>query len=139
MLLETRRLPIDPRPGEPKPLLVTLCSDALRDEVLKRSTKNKDGLFFTDNVCRETRWKRKILLDMAKKIREKELFARVPFDVRAKLLVGGKKGERKEKLRRLSYEEAIIKFKNEAENVDVINRLQRLIKAKGDTSTILLM
>jgi len=74
-----------------------------------------------------------------KKIREKDLFSRVPYDVRAKLLVGGKKGETNGKLQRLSYEDAILKFKNEAENVEEINRLRGLIKTKEDVSTILLM
>jgi len=139
IILETRRLARDPRPGEPKPLLVTLCSDALRDVVLKNAPKIKDGLFYTDNVCRETRWKRKVLLAMVKKIREKDLFTRVPFDVRAKLLVGGKKNERKEKLQRLTYEDAILKFKNENENIEELNRLRGLIKTKDDVSTILLL
>ena len=76
---------------------------------------------------------------MAKKIREKDLFARVPFDVRAKLPVGGKKNERKEKLQRLTYEDAILKFKNENENIEELNRLRGLIKTKDDVSTILLL
>lgn len=117
LVLMAKRLNTDPKVGAARPLVVTLASDELRVALIRKGNKyfrekaqgNEPQAYrFKDNVCRETRVKRRVLGCIAGALRTKQSTAVVPFDVRAKLLVAEEKG--KKKFVKYSYAEAVRTF-----------------------------
>lgn len=114
-VLAARRLHMDPKPNEARPLVVTLATDTLREIVIRKGNKmmKEKGtkIKFKDNVCRETRLKRRVLGLTAGAIRENgSKLAIVPYDVRAKLLVETASNKGPKKFKKYTYIQAVHEF-----------------------------
>ena len=135
-----RRMKMDPKPGEPRPLVITLAMDELRDVVIRRGNKKKDlGLKFKDNVVRETRLKRRVLGEIAGKLRGESKVAIVPFDLRAKLLVGERQQEeRRGKLKKFTYAEAVREY-GDLVGKQTIAQIRLSVRGNIDLEQILLL
>lgn len=161
LVLTARRLNTDPRPGEARPLVATLGSDEWRDRVLKAGKKKirdakKSGdpndlpKGLADNVCIDTRIKRRVLYFVADQLRKDKKIVVVPEGTKAKMLVlnkdhveantrttSGSGRSSAGKFIKMSYQEAVDKYRHLL-NQEFINRIKKESKVSYDLTSVLL-